>query len=68
MLVLSRKQSQKLHIGNEIVLKVLAVRGGVVKLGIEAPADVRILRGELPNWIEEPRPHVRTSCRQTLAM
>jgi carbon storage regulator len=54
MLVLSRKQNQKVQIGNNISVTVLAVRGGVVKLGIEAPPNVRILRGELPNWIGAP--------------
>jgi carbon storage regulator len=50
MLVLSRKPDEKLLIGGNITIKVLSVRGGVVKLGIDAPPHVRILRGELPNW------------------
>jgi carbon storage regulator CsrA len=50
MLVLSRKPDEKLMIGADITIKVLSVRGGVVKLGIEAPPHVRILRGELPDW------------------
>ena len=53
MLVLSRKQSETVQVGNDITITVLGVRGGTVKLGIEAPANVRILRGELPNWGEE---------------
>jgi carbon storage regulator len=53
MLVLSRKPSQKLHIGHNITVTVLGVRGGVVKLGIEAPGDVHILRGELASWYAE---------------
>lgn len=47
MLVLSRKPEQKIHIGDSVTITVLAIRGSVVRLGIEAPADVRILRGEL---------------------
>ena len=55
MLVLSRKQSETVHLGSDITITVLGVRGGTVKMGIEAPANVRILRGELPNWVEDLR-------------
>lgn len=47
MLVLTRKLSQQLHIGNDIVITVVKVRGNTIRLGIEAPRDVRILRSEL---------------------
>lgn len=47
MLVLSRKSSETIHVGDNIVIHVLKVRGAQVKLGIEAPADVTILRSEL---------------------
>jgi carbon storage regulator CsrA len=53
VLVLSRKLNEKVVIGNDVTVTVLAVRGGVVKLGISAPPQVRILRGELPNWLSE---------------
>lgn len=59
MLVLSRKPNQAIHIGSNIKVTVLGTRGGVVKLGIEAPPDVHILRGELADWYdfgEEPEP------------
>jgi carbon storage regulator len=47
MLVLSRKIGEKLVIGDNITLVVSRVAGNRVTLGIEAPADVRIVRGEL---------------------
>jgi carbon storage regulator len=47
MLVLSRKQGEKIHIGDQIILEVRRIVGNRVTLGIEAPADVRIARGEL---------------------
>ena len=47
MLVLSRKLGERILIGNGIELKVLAVQGGRVRLGITCPNDVRILRSEL---------------------
>lgn len=47
MLVLSRKEGEKLVIGENITVVVSRVAGNRVTLGIEAPADVRIVRGEL---------------------
>ncbi|MDX1927669.1 MAG: carbon storage regulator [Pirellulaceae bacterium] len=47
MLVLSRKEGEKLVIGDNIVLVVSKICGNRITLGIEAPADVKILRGEL---------------------
>lgn len=46
MLVLSRKPEQTIHIGDEITIKVIRLRGQNVSIGIEAPRDFRILRGE----------------------
>ncbi len=52
MLVLSRNRDSEVHIGTGIVVKVLSVRNRRVKLGIEAPDDIRILRGEIaPNSV-----------------
>jgi carbon storage regulator CsrA len=47
MLVLTRKPNQQLHIGNDIVITVVKVRGNTIRLGIEAPKDVRVIRSEL---------------------
>ena len=55
MLVLSRKPGQKLQIGDSVTITVLEVHGRVLRLGIEAPADVRVLRGELENWHAAPK-------------
>jgi carbon storage regulator len=46
MLVLSRREGQKLIIG-DIVFTVTKLKGNTVQLGIEAPQEVKILRGEL---------------------
>lgn len=51
MLVLSRKQGEQIKIGEGITITVLGMRGGVIKLGIEAPSHLRILRGELTEWM-----------------
>lgn len=47
MLVLSRKKEESIRIGDEITIKVISVKGGGVRLGIEAPRDVSIVRSEL---------------------
>jgi carbon storage regulator len=47
MLVLSRRKSQRIRLGDSIVVTVVQVSGDRVRLGIEAPADVRVLRDEL---------------------
>jgi carbon storage regulator len=47
MLVLSRKISQQIRIGSDIVITVVKIDRGQVRLGITAPAGVPILREEL---------------------
>ena len=49
MLVLSRKCNERIVINDNISIKVLAIRGNTVRLGIEAPASVGVLRGEIAN-------------------
>ena len=47
MLVLSRKKNEQIHIGNDITVTLLKVKGNTVHLGIDAPRHVRVLRHEL---------------------
>ncbi len=47
MLVLSRKEGEKLSVGDDVVISVLKIRGRRVTLGIEAPDGVKIVRCEL---------------------
>ncbi len=53
MLVLSRRESERIKLGNSIVLTVIRVSGDRVRLGIEAPPDVLILREELQKQAHE---------------
>lgn len=53
MLVLSRKASERIHIGDNITIEVRRVAGNRVTLAIEAPRDIRILRGELEKAAKE---------------
>ena len=45
--MLTRGQKQSIDIGWKITIKVLEVKGGRVRLGIEAPADVQVQRSEI---------------------
>ena len=47
MLVLTRKENQKVVIGGNIVVTINRISGNRITLGIEAPKDVRVVRGEL---------------------
>ena len=47
MLVLSRRESQRIRLGDSITVTVVRVNGDKVRLGIEAPPEVRVLRDEL---------------------
>src|SRR5437763_9290 len=54
MLVLARKCAQEITFPDQqIRVEVLAVKPGLVRLGIEAPPEVRVLRGELPDRVAE---------------
>ncbi len=55
MLVLSRREHERIRLGDSIVVTVVRVAGDKVRLGIEAPAEVVVLRDELASH-EEPLP------------
>lgn len=55
MLVLTRKIMEKLYIGDSICITVVRLEGGQVRLGIEAPREVSVVRAELvPDRCHEP--------------
>ncbi|WPX07816.1 carbon storage regulator CsrA [Anaerocellum danielii] len=47
MLVLSRKEGEQILIGEDIIVKVISIEKDSVKLGIDAPKNVKVLRYEL---------------------
>jgi carbon storage regulator len=52
MLVLSRKEGERIVIGENITLIVSKVSGNRVTIGIEAPRDVKVMRGELKGELD----------------
>lgn len=63
MLVLTRTVGEKVLIGKDITITVVRVLGHRVRIGIEAPKGVKILREELAmNWPEVREPRVDAPC------
>lgn len=52
MLILSRKADESIIIADTITVKVVSIDKGVVKLGIDAPHNIRVLRSELVRAVE----------------
>lgn len=67
MLVLARKEGQRVMIGHDIVVTVVAIRGTSVRLGIEAPADVDIWREEILRKHDDAGPAHERSRGRALA-
>ncbi len=53
MLVLARKLDEAITIGEDIVVKIISIEKGVVKLGIDAPQSISIMRNELLEDVKE---------------
>ena len=53
MLILSRKLDESIVIGEDVKVKIVSIDKGVVKLGIDAPSNVPILREELVKAVEK---------------
>jgi carbon storage regulator len=47
MLVLTRREGETFHLGDDIEIEILDIKPGVVRVGIRAPRHVRVLRSEL---------------------
>jgi len=54
MLVLSRKQTERVFINDNVVVTVLSIRRNKVRLGIEAPMEMPVHRSELHEAIRDP--------------
>jgi len=54
MLVLSRKVGEKIHIGGNVFVTVVSIKGNTVRLGVEAPDEVSITRPDAKS--QQPQP------------
>jgi carbon storage regulator len=65
MLILSRQREEEIIIGDNIIVKVIDIRGDKVRLGIEAPPNVRVDRKEIRDRIRagEPMPRAKAGTR-----
>ena len=59
MLVISRKIQQEIVIGENVRITILQIKGNTVRIGIDAPREVRVVRGELPVKEDEGISEVR---------
>ncbi len=62
MLILSRKSGEEIILGNDIVIKITEISKANVKIGIQAPKETLILRGELKEKIKEINEEASRSC------
>ena len=53
MLVLTRKLGEDVSIGDDIIVRVVSIKGKQVKLGIDAPRSLQVHRGEIYELIKE---------------
>jgi carbon storage regulator len=57
VLVLSRRREESIRISDNIVVTVLEIRGNRVRIGIDAPREILVLRTELQNHVFDPSRH-----------
>nr|WP_176456119.1 carbon storage regulator CsrA [Pseudomonas fluorescens]CEK42571.1 Carbon storage regulator [Pseudomonas fluorescens SBW25] len=61
MLILTRRSGESINIGDDIVIRVLAVDGGQVRIGVEAPKEVPVHREEIYERIQNQTQVRRTA-------
>jgi len=64
MLILSRKLEEAIWLGDNIKVKIMGIEKGTVKIGIEAPSDVTILREELKEAVADANKQASTPSDQ----
>ncbi|MCP1515679.1 carbon storage regulator CsrA [Pseudomonas rhodesiae] len=61
MLILTRRSGESINIGDDIVIRVLAVDGGQIRIGVEAPKEVPVHREEIYERIQNQTQVRRTA-------
>ncbi len=67
MLILSRKVEESIQIGSTITIKILGIQEGQIKIGIDAPRDVKIFRSEVYDQIQKENVQASKAERQTVS-
>jgi carbon storage regulator len=67
MLILSRRESERVHLGDDIILTIVRVNGDKVRIGVEAPSHIKILRTELERTSEASPPVIEQSLNRRAA-
>lgn len=65
MLVLTRKRNEKIRINDDIVITIVEIRGDKIRLGFEAPSEVKIHREEVYEAIEASKEKQREQARKS---
>ena len=65
MLILARKLGEQIRIGDQITLTIVKSQGKTVRIGIDAPKDVRVIRAELPPLDSSSNETRKTSVKRT---
>ena len=66
MLILSRKVEESINIGDTITIKILGIQDGQIKIGIDAPKDIKIFRSEI--YIQVQQENIQASKAQRASM
>ena len=66
MLRITRRAGERILLGDDVVIEVTEVKGGTVRIGIDAPRSLRIYREEL--WLEVKRENEAAAHAATMAM
>lgn len=67
MLILSRKIDEKIKIGNDITITLIDVHGDQVKIGVEAPRNVKVFRQEVFDGIQSENKAAESSVQNVTA-
>ena len=54
MLVLTRRPNESFYVGDNVNIRVLEVKGSQVKIGIEAPREIQIVRDDVKSAVAKP--------------
>lgn len=65
MLILTRKTNEKIKIGNQITISIIEIHGDQVKIGVDAPKDVKVFREEVYDAIQKENKLAANSATNT---